>query len=210
MRSHCVFSGALTGLRVPQPANIVRDLASRRQGHRLAAQLLADLVEQPRIADRAAPDHQAAGAGRVSRSCACSAEYTCPFAITGHGIVSDRLPDAIVVHGQPVHLRHGARVHGERVERVPREDPQQLVELVGRSEAEACLHRELDAAPRRAARRGSRRSAGARAAVRPRRISCRRWARGSRGSGQSRRRGTVAVPSPCGPAPGCRCRSSAR
>ena len=56
----------------------------------------------------------------------------------------DRLANQVVVHGRPVHLRHRARVHGEHVERVPREDRQQRVELLRRGETEARLHGERD------------------------------------------------------------------
>ena len=56
----------------------------------------------------------------------------------------DGLADEIVVHRQPVHLRDGAPVHRQQVERVPREDRQQLVELLRRVEAEPRLDGELD------------------------------------------------------------------
>src|SRR5687767_11568525 len=52
-----------TGLRAPERANVVPEIPASRLGHRLAAQLLANLVEQPRAADHTAPNHQAAGAG---------------------------------------------------------------------------------------------------------------------------------------------------
>src|SRR5688572_8480543 len=52
-----------TRLRIPQRANVAPEIAAGRLRDALAAQLLADLVEQPRAADHAAADHQPARAG---------------------------------------------------------------------------------------------------------------------------------------------------
>src|SRR5581483_11648268 len=50
-------------LGVPEGANVAPHVATGGLCHGLAAQLLADLVEQPRAADRAAANHQAATPG---------------------------------------------------------------------------------------------------------------------------------------------------
>ena len=55
------------------------------------------------------------------------------------------LADQIVMHRQPVHLRHGARMNGQRVERVLGKDGQQRVELAYVTEAHASFDGELDA-----------------------------------------------------------------
>ena len=54
-------------LRFPQRADVAPQVAPRRPRQRLAAQLLPDLIEQPRAADGAAPDHQAAAAGPLEQ-----------------------------------------------------------------------------------------------------------------------------------------------
>ena len=56
----------------------------------------------------------------------------------------DGARDELVVHLAPIHLLHRARVHGEQVERVLREDGQQLGEDLRRVEADAGLDREPD------------------------------------------------------------------
>ena len=106
------------GLCIPQRANVLRDFPPGRQGHRFASQLLADLVEQPRTANHTPADHQAAGA-RPRQQLLRLARGMDVYHWQSPGTACvDGLADAVVVHGQPVHLRDRAAMDGQRIQRV--------------------------------------------------------------------------------------------
>ena len=116
-----------------------------RLENRLAAPLLADLLENPRVADGGAPDHQAARPGQRE-------DFGCfrggaDVAIGQHraGQRLDRAGDEIVVDRAAVTLGDGAAVDRHEIERVPGEDREQLVEDRGIVEAEPRLDGELHA-----------------------------------------------------------------
>ena len=62
----------------------------------------------------------------------------------GTGQRLDRAGDEFVAGHAAIHLLHRARVDGEQVERMPREDRQQFVEDVRVVEADPRLHGERD------------------------------------------------------------------
>ena len=80
------------------------------------------------------------------------------------------------MHGQPIELGHRARVHGESVKRVPREDRQQAVELLPLEKPRRLLTVNLTCTASRNAPRMASMRCGSRAVPHPH-TSCRRWAR---------------------------------
>lgn len=126
----------------PQLADVSQHVAARRQFYLFATKLLADLLEQPRIADAAATNHQSARAG--FRQQRLRLRYTVDVAVGQHRTaqLAHRPRNQVVTHAGPVHLHDGARVDGQQVNRMFREQWQQRVELGGRLETDARLHRE--------------------------------------------------------------------
>jgi hypothetical protein len=175
----------------------------------LAALTLANLLEQPRIADRAAANHQPARAGfRQHGQAPAPPNARCRWPAPGIG-APRRLRDQIVAHAGTVHLRHRPGMHGQQINVMPGEERQQIVEFGRGSEAEASLDSEGDRHGLAQAPRMASILFGSRNKPPPAHL------RYTTGAGQPRLRsmaatGYAATRGRCGPGRARRCRSSAR
>ena len=130
--------------RLVKRVDIRQHVAARGAGEGLASPMLADLMEEPRVPDRAPPDHQTARARE--REHFGSLFGRIHVAIRQHRTweLRRRARDEIVMHRAAIHLLHGAPMHGEQVERMLREDRQQFVEHRRVIEAQPGLYCEGD------------------------------------------------------------------
>ena len=125
--------------------DVVEHVAAGWVSDRLATQPLANLVEEPGAANHATANHQAPRLSLRQDFQRLSGGIDVPIRDHRARQGFSRAANQIVVNRQTIHLRHGARVNREQINRVLREDRQQRVKLVRRSEAHARFHRELDA-----------------------------------------------------------------
>ncbi len=125
--------------------HVGEDVAAGRAEDRLAATRFADLAKEPGIADHAAADHQAA--------CASQREDFVGFrsrvnvAVRENGTIErgDGARDEFVARHAAIHLLHRPRVNRQQVDRMSREDRQQLIEDRSVVEADPRFYRERDA-----------------------------------------------------------------
>src|SRR5882724_9774778 len=125
-------------------ADVVEDIETGGDEEGFAALMLADLVEEPGIADDAAPDHEAPRAGELEDFAGLARGIDVAVGEDGTGNGPDGAGDVIVMDFAAIHFADGAAVDGEKVERMAREDGEEFVEDGGRIEAEAGLDGELD------------------------------------------------------------------
>ena len=123
------FGSLRSNLGFPEFAHVGQDFAARRQGGRFPSGALADLPEEPRIANGAAADHQTSrsGLGQDFKSLIRSVDVSVGQAQDSSGYGPHGY-DKIVTDARSVHLRHRPPVDSEQVNGMMRENPEQLVE----------------------------------------------------------------------------------
>jgi hypothetical protein len=110
----------------------------------LALALLADLAEEPGIADDAASNHEPARAAKREDFAGFAGGID--VAIREHRARQrrDGARDEVVTRRAAIHLFHRPRVDGKQVERMTEEDGKEFVENSAVIEADARFHRERD------------------------------------------------------------------
>ena len=114
--------------RLVKAPDVIQNLGSRRLGNGPATAQVAVLVEKPGIRDGTASDHEAAGTG--STQCLDRPVRRIDIPIGQHRTWEgfDGPGDQIVPNLPAIHIRNGATVDGEQVERVPGKNGQEPVE----------------------------------------------------------------------------------
>lgn len=125
-------------------ADVIEHVETGGDKEGFAALMLADLVEEPGIADDAATDHKAARAGELEDFAGLARGIDVAVGEDGARNGLDGAGDVIVMDFAAVHFADGAAVDGEEVERMAREDGKEFVEDRGRIKAESGLDGELD------------------------------------------------------------------
>ena len=106
--------------------------------------MLADLVEEPGVADNTAANHQSARTRYIKDFLRLCGGIDIPVREDGTWQRLDGAGDVIVMHFGAVHLFYRAAMNSQQVERVSRKNRQQFVKDIGRIKTDARLDREFD------------------------------------------------------------------
>lgn len=126
-------------------ADVIEDLPATGEGKGFVVLGLANLVEEPRVANGGASDHQPAGAGLQEDAGGFMGGKDIAIGEDRAGEGRDGLGDEVIVDFAAVHFAHGAAVDGEEVQGVAGENGKQLGEGVGGIEADPSFNGERDA-----------------------------------------------------------------